>query len=222
MMKSERLLPSINLSVNAILRASGQTVFRQVNAPADRNAQALQPPALVDRRTMDAQAAMSRNPTRESNATAKFVRRDAIASPSSLERIFRRSRSTDARTQMAGTLGHPLEVQQTVAQLVQRSQRIESRPGEPAITTARSFDSTLPVARKEASHSAPTPDHGVEAFDSDSQAPLRTTDSGPDSSVWPDLARARESINIEQITDQVIRRLDQKVVAARERIGRTF
>jgi len=121
-------------------------------------------------------------------------------------------------TRIKPELGPETRVRETIERLTRRSTRIEARFGDSLITTR--VVSQSPAVRK--SLSDQRGDQRVEPVDALTNPSLRTAERDSVTPAWPDLARASESMSIEEITDQVMRRLDQRVVAARERIGKTF
>jgi hypothetical protein len=219
--RSQSFFPKIQLSVQTVLRAGGPTVFRQVTEPADRHAQAVQRLLLVERQKMDDKAEEAGHPSRQSSATAELKRSISITSPAPLERIFQNSKKPGGLSQKRD-FGNAIRLMETVERIVQRSERIESRYGDSPISTTNVLDPAFPAVRIGPSYPTGVRRHGVESDQSGSHNSLSANDKGSPHSKWPDLARAPESMNIEHITDQVMRRLDQRVVAARERIGRTF
>jgi hypothetical protein len=218
--RSQSFFPKIQLSVQAVLRAGGPTVFRQVTRPADRHAKAVQRLLLVERQQMDDKAEEAGHPA-QSSATAELERSVSTKSPAPLERIFQNSKKPGDLFQK-GDFGNAIRLMETVGRIVQRSERIESRVGDSPMGTTNVLDPALPAVRIRPSYPTGLRRHGVESNQSGSHHSLSANEKGSPEVQWPDLARAPESMNIEHITDQVMRRLDQRVVAARERIGRTF
>lgn len=217
--RSQSFFPRIELSVQAVLRAGGPTVFKQVNAPADRHTPAVQRLLLVERQRMDDKA--TERAAKQSSATAELQRAVLIKSPSPLERVFQNSKKPGAISQK-GEFGNAIRLKETVERIVQRSERIESRFGDSPMSTTNVLDPALPAVRIRPADPTGVRRHGVESNQRGSHNSLSVHEKGSPELQWTDLGRAPESMNIEHITDQVMRRLDQRVVAARERIGRTF
>ncbi|MFY9608518.1 MAG: hypothetical protein WAU45_07875 [Blastocatellia bacterium] len=206
LVKSERFHPRINLSVQAILRASGPTVFVRGSSRdivlADRRARTAAP--VESRIEASGYRAADRVP-------GSIVRIDS-ASP--LERIFTRSESPVEKRETHSSA----RVEAIIERLTRQPQRIESKVLTSAMTTTRSVNAysvTQAKALNADSAEAQARIPGVDVF----SQPRMDRDPGFEQSRWQ---RSEPGISIERITDQVIRQLDRRVVAARERMGRTF
>jgi len=222
LLKSQRFSPKINLSVQVFLRATSSTVFAHASSRdltlADRRFQGVErvaPGEVVIPRGLAPSAGYSGDERSGSRAADRGpVKPGRIEVMSPLERVFVRSESLIEPREMARCV----RLEKTLERLTGQSRRIESHFSSSATTRpaiAYSVNQTKVVSA--ASDNAETP-VSIPGFDVSSQTRINR-EPGWDPS---QLSRGGSEISIERITDQVIRQLDRRVVAARERVGRTF
>ena len=224
LVKSQRFYPKINLSVQVFLRATGPTVTARGTSRdgvvVDRRFQATDQLYVVtgnerfDSRERGIRPALASSAESLASRAAEhepgMPGRIEVMSP--LERVLARSESLIETREAAGTV----RVETILRRLTVRSERIESRFSTSAMPATRfvSAQSKIPSFAGERAE-APARFPRVDAL---SQQHL---DREPGSAQDRRLG-VESAINIEQITDRVIRQLDRRVVAARERMGKTF
>ena len=216
LLKSQRFYPKINLNVQVFLRATGPTVFGlggsrdfvlvdrrfQVHEPVKSLERGIPPPLASS-----VESSAYQTTDRERRTTGRIE----VLSP--LERVLERRESVIDTREAAGSV----RIEAILDRLTQRSDRIETRLSTSVMTTTRLVGaSSISQSRALA----------AEADTTDAQARIPGADvlSQPRMNRDPDFEQSRwhrsePGMSIERITDQVIRRLDRRVVAARERIG---
>ncbi|PYP89325.1 MAG: hypothetical protein DMF61_03670 [Blastocatellia bacterium AA13] len=218
--RSEKFFPTINLSVNAILRMTDPGVFGRSRRPGSA-ARVLQDRYIdprSDRASHGEQAAAA------SMLTAALSNIDGTkptAALSSIERIFRRIEGPATVLRLSEASLPSSELHQVQQRLVQQARRVESMMD--AISPALASIESAPVVSKKRAGVEQKLANDAPQVAGDDGIPLRRSikDSEVTGNQWRQ-ERASEQVNIDQITEQVIRQLDRKVIAARERMGRTF
>ena len=201
--------PQLNLTIQTLLRREGsREQSRVLPFVAREDSQAAPPPGAyspapgvalgppVFLRLRSALERLSRERAPEGRASAVFER-GGVPAPTPLQMVFRRAADPPARgpaTALAdGT--HAL-----LQRIVEQSRRIEERA--PAGLVLRRQEATAPqsFAGTVAEHTPPPPQHAGQ---------------------WAASPAPPQGVaDMEQITEQVMRQLDRRVVAARERMGR--
>jgi hypothetical protein len=219
LLKSQRFYPKINLSVQVFLRATGPVVFERGNS---RNS------VLVGRRLQAGQRVQSRESGIEPSLAAGVEYsgygatdrepgtpgRTEVMSP--LERVLARSESLIDTREAAGSV----RVEAILERMTLRSERIESKFSISAMPITRSL-SAQSIAHASTMSKASDRVEAPARFARVDALSQERVDRESGSEQNRRLG-AESAINIEQITDRVIRQLDRRVVAARERMGRTF
>jgi hypothetical protein len=91
-----------------------------------------------------------------------------------------------------------------VTRLARRGERAVDLPAAPARHVQRPAPAATATVR-------------ADNFDAPSS---KTFERGPVSAGWPGAAPTPAPVNVEQITDQVLRQLDRRLIASRERLGK--
>lgn len=116
------------------------------------------------------------------------------------QRLFRSEEQTRRRIESSTT-------SQSVAILLQRlgeqGQRVEAPGSAPATLTSRC-----------------APQFSNSKITSSNAASSSATTHASDQSTWQEVSRPAPPINIDFLTDQVMRQLDRRIIAARERMGK--
>lgn len=222
LVKTERFFPSISLSVHALLRPVNPTVI------GDRKSRDL---VLLDRwhSMRNRLVQLELEPLNDSTTLA--VERWSTPSHADfegssravfpIEQIVQRNRVAESlvskRSAVFLGLGEEL-----VQRLVTQSLRFESSLAGPSTAPARPIDApSLVVARQASGGSNHAFQAGAQA-QGEATLPVLAFEGPMEQRSWSPAERSPVAASIEQIADQVIRQIDRKVVAARERMGRTF
>jgi hypothetical protein len=217
MVKAERLLPRINLSVNFLLRLDSSCSFARVNpttlvlAASHEDQQSTVPHGfrLSGGHTKSHHSNSAQRD--DSHTRAWPVRYDRVTP---IERIFTRTEPVISNREMTASV----RAQQILERLILRSERTEvSSTSTSATTRLVSLTSITQSKLINAARDGIEAPVGFEKVESPSNR-HRSWEPEARREGWP----GESAINIEQIADQVMRRLDKRVVATRERMGRTF
>jgi hypothetical protein len=203
MLASRRFYPQVNLAIHAILRntvVGGQRYFL---------------PQAVDRkleeriRESSSPAALEREAIRSQGET---IRKQVLLSHKPLRLVFQRLYETDPIVQ-AGTLERVIEqsAEMILHRVTRNSHRIEQAPALPSVLVAKQ---ALTAISREASAS----DVSRSAFEPRLADPSIVTSKH--SAAWSRDAARAAGVNLDQITDQVMQKLDRRINAWRERTGR--
>jgi hypothetical protein len=209
------LAPQIHLAISPLLRVTAaggapmlgpgltQTIFLQP-APSAIERQGTQP-AMENRQRIEA-----RSPTPLGNR-----QRIEARPPTPLELVLQRVEVSEAATHLNRTLVANESVQ-IVQRLSEAWQRVEVRPPRAMVTPW--LNETAPAAEPGASFDSPRPlprnARFKQANDDGFSARGRQMEA---ESSWPP---APPAINLDQLTDQVMRQIDHRLIAYRERLGK--
>jgi hypothetical protein len=208
MLASRRFYPLVNLAIHAILRntvAGGKRYF----PPSPR--------AAVDRK-LEERIRESLSPAvleREAiQVRRETIRKQALLSHNPLRLVFQRLYETD-RIVQAGNLERVIEqsAEMILHRVSRHSQRIEQAPALTSVLVAKQAPTAI---SREASVSVGG-DVSRSAFEPRSADPSIVTSTH--AAAWPRDARAA-GVNLDQITDQVMQKLDRRINAWRERTGK--
>lgn len=143
---------------------------------------------------------------RDARSSSGFIHGSAVYRP--LQLVFQRLRRTDElevchrrNSLIRGTL------QTQAREVMRRTQRFEHRIAETVALTTRKV---LPLAAQEAMSAA------ARAAQMTMSGPAGS--GGTPADPWP--PGQAPAVNIEQLADQVVRQIDRRIIAARERMGR--
>ena len=225
--RTERFFPRINLSVQAVLRASGPTVlvrngFRGVG-PVDHRSQRMELRTPIEPRALGSEAKATSLRMEQWSAGVEFEHLSPVESISPLERVFRRRENAATLMRAKGTSRHVSRLEEIVMRLERQSRRIESSFAASVMTTTLSAKSDVLSARKTTSQARETAEQASRFTGPDAflrQEGIRDERSEPNQRTHVEAALG--PMNVDQITDHVIRQLDRRVVAARERMGKVF
>lgn len=220
--RTERFFPRINLGV---LRAGGPTVlvrndFRGVG-PVDYRSQRMELRTPIERRALGSEAKATSLRMEQWSAGVEFEHLSPVETP--LERVFRRRENAATLMRAKGTSRHVSRLEEIVMRLERQSRRIESSFAASVMTTTLSAKSDVLSARKTTSQARETAEQASRFTGPDAllrQEGIRDERLEPNQRTHVEAGLGR--MNVDQITDHVIRQLDRKVVAARERMGKVF
>jgi hypothetical protein len=221
LMKTERFFPSITLSVYAVLRALSPMGI------GDRLSRDL---ALLDRWHSMRDQLVQLESDRLNDSTTPAIKRlyttsrtefeSSLRAVSPIEQIVRRDLVAEllVSKRSAVLAGLNEELRQ---RLVTQSLRLESSLARPGTATHRPIDApSLVVARQVSASSDRISQASAQALEG--TLPGFGFEGPMEQRAWSQAERSPVAASIDQIADQVIRQIDRKVVAARERMGRTF
>ena len=220
LVKIERFFPGISLSVHAVQRALspaaiGDRPSRELvlldrwHSKRDRH---LGPEGLNDSKT----PAVER---RSTPSRSEFE--GSLRKMSRVEQIVQRHRVAQFLVSKPSAVFVGLG-EELVQRLVTQSLRFESSLAGPSTAPARTIDApSLVVARRVSAGSDRVSQAGAQAL-GEATLPGVAFEGPMEQNSWSPAERSPAAASIEQIADQVIRQIDRKVVAARERMGRTF
>jgi len=206
-----QISPRIHLSVSAILREvvarSERTVFANPETRRTASSSAEREAAVTEARAV--------------------VHADALAGP--LLRVFRRFDQVEKIAMGRPSLNAPA-IEELRRRVVEERERVEMRPRAEAMTRWR-MDAPQTQAAVRAGAPADEISGGASmVFNRQAKADqslarqsvAQAAGARDEAERWPSFARpmAQPQINIDQITDQVMRRIDHRIVAHRERMGR--
>jgi hypothetical protein len=214
LVRTQRFFPSINLSVQTIVFGRQTRGVELV----DRRQ-----PAINGPRVAGTEAKTTKFRMGQSSGRAELAQLSPLESLSPLERVFRRREQTATLLQARGTSGQGSELEEIVGRLERQSQRIDWAFADSTMPATFSVKPDQRSGRKTASHARETAEQAFPFVEHDAfsrQDRGRDEPSGLNQRTNAD--RTLEPMIIDQITDHVIRQLDSKVVAARERMGRSF
>lgn len=142
---------------------------------------------------------------RGARSSSGFIHGSTVHRP--LQLVFQRLRQIDELTVCHRRDSLVRETLQTQArEVMRRTQRFEHRIAETVVLTTRKV---FPLAAQEA----------VSAAASAAQVAVSVpAASGMPATPWP--PSPAPAVNIEQLADQVVRQIDRRIIAARERMGR--
>ena len=222
LLKSQQFSPRINLSLQVFFGATAPGGFADGSRGlVDRRFQAAERVFASDHGTRQGIAGLGpasyRTVSGESDALAgnkMILNRIELITP--LERVFDRSTSRMQPREIA----RRVRIDSTLERLTRQAHRIESSFSSSSTATARpliSYSVNQAKALSAANDKTETVSQ-IPGFDKFSQSRMNREPGWDPGQV----SRSGPEINIERITDQVIKQLDRRVVAARERVGRTF
>lgn len=219
LVKIERFFPSLSLSVHAAQRALSPAVI------GDRPSREL---VLLDRwhskrdQLESERLNDSKTPGVEHRSTPSRTEFEvSLSALSPVEQIVQRHEVAELLVSKPSAVFVGLG-EELVQRLVTQSLRVESSLAGPSTATARAIDApSLVVARQVSAGSDRVPRAGAQAL-GEATLPGLAFEGPMEQRSWSPSERSPAAASIEQIAEQVIRQIDRKVVAARERMGRTF
>ena len=209
--QAKRFFPQLHLSIQPVLQSLNQTFLLKSSEPVSSpDARFVSRYEAQDWLTNHSAASIAYELRRAPEASFRQLNESAV------ERIFNRTgyREMTQRYErsLVGSIARELS-----DRLTQQTSRTESRLIQTPAANARPTTEQLPmlVVRQ------PEEKRPLKNEKSDQKTPS-IFDGVPGAEILNRSDLQQQSINIDQITDQVIRQLDRKVIAARERRGRTF